>query len=86
MATLPTSMLIGISSPHKRNGLLYAKWCESYGKDDDDVLVVAGASGRSTLHYRRRSLTTRWRRTPQKRALNGWANGAMIWRSIFHAR
>jgi hypothetical protein len=44
MATLPNSMLIGISSPHKRNGLLYAKWCESYGKDDDDVLVVAGAS------------------------------------------
>ena len=42
MATLPTSMLIGISSPHKRSGLLYSKWCDSHGKDDDDVLVVAG--------------------------------------------
>ena len=44
MATLPGSMLVGISSPHKRSGLLYQKWRESFGKDDEDVLVVRGAS------------------------------------------
>jgi hypothetical protein len=44
MATLPGSMLVGISSPHKRSGLLYSVWKESFSKDDDDVLVVQGAS------------------------------------------
>jgi hypothetical protein len=40
MATLPNSMLVGISSPHRRNGLLYDKFKQSYGKDDADVLVI----------------------------------------------
>jgi hypothetical protein len=37
-------MLIGISSPHRRSGLLFTKWRDSFGQDDDDVLVVHGAS------------------------------------------
>jgi hypothetical protein len=40
MATIPDSMLIGISSPYKRSGLLYDKWREAFGKNDDDVLVI----------------------------------------------
>jgi len=44
LLTLPDSMLIGISSPHRRSGLLYEKWRESYGKDDERVLVVRAAS------------------------------------------
>jgi hypothetical protein len=44
MATLPSSMLVGISSPYRRGGLLYEKWKEHYGQPDDDVLVVRGAS------------------------------------------
>lgn len=44
LATLPGAMLIGISTPYRRTGLLYQKWVEHYGKPDDDVLVVGGPS------------------------------------------
>lgn len=44
LATLPGAMLIGISSPYRRSGLLFERWVNFYGKDDDDVLVVRGAS------------------------------------------
>jgi len=44
MSTFPSALLIGISSPYRRQGLLYDKWRESYGKDDPECLVVRGAS------------------------------------------
>jgi hypothetical protein len=44
LATLPGSMLVGISSPYRKAGLLYDKWRAHYGKDDDDVLVIQAAS------------------------------------------
>lgn len=44
MATIPTSMLIGISTPYRRSGLLYQKWREHFGKDGDKVLVIHGTS------------------------------------------
>ena len=44
LATLPGAMLIGISTPYRRTGLLYQKWVEHYGKPYDDVLVVGGPS------------------------------------------
>jgi hypothetical protein len=40
LATLPGSMLIGISSPYKRSGLLYAKWKQHFGNDSDGILVI----------------------------------------------
>jgi hypothetical protein len=44
LATLPDAMLIGISSPYRRGGLLFEKWARHYGRPDDDVLVVRGPS------------------------------------------
>ncbi len=44
LARVPGSMLIIISSVHKRAGLVYRKWRESYGKNDADVLVVLGST------------------------------------------
>ncbi len=44
LATFPTGMMIGISSPHRRAGLLYERWQKYYGTDDDEVLVVRGPS------------------------------------------
>jgi hypothetical protein len=44
MATLPSSMLIGISSPYRKSGLLYDKWKASFGKDDERTLVIQAAS------------------------------------------
>jgi hypothetical protein len=40
MATLKDSMLIGISSPYRKAGLLYRKFKEHYARDTDDVLVI----------------------------------------------
>lgn len=37
-------MLIGISSPYRKAGLLYAKHKQYYGVSSDDVLVVQGSS------------------------------------------
>ena len=44
MATLPDSMLIGISSPYRKSGLLFDKYRKHFGRDDDDVLVVQAPS------------------------------------------
>jgi hypothetical protein len=40
----PGSLKIIISSVHRRAGLLYKKFAESFGQDDDDVLVVLATS------------------------------------------
>jgi Phage Terminase len=37
-------MLIGISSPYRKVGLLHAKYKQHFGVDGDDVLVVQGSS------------------------------------------
>jgi hypothetical protein len=37
-------MLIGIFSPYHRAGLLHAKFKGHYNTDDEDVLVVRGAT------------------------------------------
>lgn len=39
LATLPGSMIVGISSPYRKSGLLHRKFKECYGKDGD-VLVI----------------------------------------------
>ena len=38
------AMLVGISSAHKKSGLLYSKFQQCYGKDDPKVLVVKATS------------------------------------------
>ena len=43
MATLPGSMLVGISSPYKTSGLLYDRWKDHYGQNGD-VLVIRAPS------------------------------------------
>jgi Phage Terminase len=37
-------MLIGISTPYRRMGLLHQKWRDHFDQDSDDVLVVQGSS------------------------------------------
>jgi hypothetical protein len=41
MATLSSmAMLVGISSPYRKAGLLYEKFKKHFGRDDDNVLVI----------------------------------------------
>ena len=44
LATLPGAMLVGISSPYRRSGLLFDRWRKHYGTPSDSVLVVKGPS------------------------------------------
>jgi hypothetical protein len=44
LATLPDSMLVAISSPYRKAGLLFEKWKQHFGKDSDDVLVIQATS------------------------------------------
>ena len=39
MVTVPGSMLIALSSPYMRAGVMYEAFRDKYGQDDDDVLV-----------------------------------------------
>ncbi len=40
----PESMIVGISSPYKKSGLLYEKWQKHFGKDSNRVLVIQAPS------------------------------------------
>jgi hypothetical protein len=40
LARVPGSMKILISSVHKRSGLLYQRYRDFYGKNNDDILLV----------------------------------------------
>jgi hypothetical protein len=42
LSTVKGAMLVGISSPYRRSGLLFERWRDHFGHDDDDVLVVHG--------------------------------------------
>jgi len=44
LARMPGSMLVIISSAHKRTGLLYKRFQDFYGKNSDEVLVVHGST------------------------------------------
>jgi hypothetical protein len=44
LTTLSGAMLIGISSPYRKAGLLFDWWRQCYGRDHDDALVVKGLS------------------------------------------
>jgi hypothetical protein len=41
LARVPGSILIGISSPYKKSGLLYRKFKENYGRDSDILVIKA---------------------------------------------
>jgi hypothetical protein len=44
LATIPGSMIVGISTPYRRAGLLWQKHRDHFGQPDDDVLCVHGPS------------------------------------------
>ncbi|MBU1222308.1 MAG: hypothetical protein KKA22_04015 [Gammaproteobacteria bacterium] len=41
MATIPNSLLIGLSSPYARRGVLYEAWAQHYGKPSDVLVIQA---------------------------------------------
>ena len=44
MATIPGAMLIGLSTPYRRSGVLWEAWRDHYAQDNDSVLVIQADS------------------------------------------
>jgi hypothetical protein len=44
MQTMPDAILVAISTPYSKRGLLFEKHRKHFGQDDDDVLVIQGSS------------------------------------------
>jgi hypothetical protein len=74
--TLPNSMVIGISTPHKKSGLLYDRWREHYGQDSD-VLVIRAPSTALNPTLNQKLIDAELARDPQK----GAAEWLAEWRS-----
>jgi hypothetical protein len=64
LMTIPNSMLIAISTPYRRSGLLYSLWKGHFGKDDDDILVVHGTSRQFNPTLDQRQIDTALKRDP----------------------
>ena len=77
MVTLPGAMLIGISTPYRRSGLLFERWRQCYGHDDGDVLVVRGPSTTFNPLMPRRIIDAALERDPEAAASEWLAE----WRS-----
>ena len=80
-------MLIGISSPHKKSGLLWKKFKAHYGREDDDVLVVKGPSIAFNPTIDRSIIDKELAEGPRRRnAQNGSLNFATILRPLSHRK
>jgi len=44
LVTIPSAMMILISSPYRKGGLLYERYRETFSRDDNETLFVTGAS------------------------------------------
>jgi hypothetical protein len=65
LATLANSILVIITSPHRKSGLVYDLWARHYGKADDDVLVIRGASRQFNPTLDQRMIDEAIERDPQ---------------------
>jgi hypothetical protein len=65
LARIPGSMLVLISTAHRRGGLLYDRWKNYYAKPDDDVLVVRGKTLQFNPIFDERAITKALADDPQ---------------------
>jgi len=65
MATIPGAMLIGLSSPYRRNGVLFEQHREHYGKDGSDVLVIQSDSQTMNSTLDQKVIDTAYQRDPE---------------------
>ncbi len=66
LARVAGSMLIMISSTHRRAGLLYERWRNFYGRDDNDVLVVRGTTRQFNPQFDQRVIDAAIAEDPQR--------------------
>ena len=75
MATVPGSLLLGISTPYSRAGPLYEAFRDKYGQDDSDVLVWRAST--ETMN------PTISRKTIEKALKNDYSSGKAEWLAEF---
>jgi hypothetical protein len=75
LSTVPGSMLIVISSPYKRSGLVYRKWREHFGKDSPNILVIQGTSRDFNHTLSQEKIDRAWKKIRPVPLQNGWLNG-----------
>lgn len=90
LARVPGSMMVLISSAHKRSGLLYERYKSYFGKDDDDVLVVRGGTRQFNPTFDQREIDKALASDPQLYAaeyLSEWRDdlSAFISRELVEA-
>lgn len=56
LGRIADSILVMISSAHKRSGLLYQRWHDCYGRNDQDSLVVRGSTQQFNPLYSTRTI------------------------------
>ena len=64
MTTVPGSLLIGLSSPYRRNGLLWERFRDHFGRDGDPILVVRAASRVMNPTLSKRRIAEKFERDP----------------------
>jgi len=68
MITQPGSLLIGLSSPYAKKGLLYEKHRDHYGRDDSNVLVWQAPTVVMNPHVDREEIEQAYRDDPASAA------------------
>jgi hypothetical protein len=80
IVTTPESALVGAS------GLLYQRWHESFGRDDDDRLVVLGDTLSFNPGFDRATIDREMARDPARSGAKYSAAGVTTWRPSSTAR
>lgn len=65
MSTIPSAMLIGLSSPYRRAGVLWEAHKDHYGQNDSDVLVVQADTAKMNPLVDQRVIDEAYRKDPQ---------------------
>jgi hypothetical protein len=87
METLPGAILVGISSPYRRSGVMFERWAKYHGKDDPDILVLHAPTKMFNPLVRNETIAKALERDPDKAAsewMAAWRDdiGAFIDRAL----
>lgn len=66
LETLPGAILVAISSPYRRNGIMFERWAKYFGKNDPDVLILHAESRQFNPLVRQETIDKAMEADPEK--------------------